>query len=157
MKRIKDNSYLVEERVDDISCPEKSLAQQSFAEEVDVNNIVARALKTGILGDPMAIAARQAVFGDFSGVGSYQDSLNRVIAAQKAFESLPANVRARFDHDPGKLIAFLADVKNLEEARELGLVEPLKKTDIVAAESQAAKVAVPPVKDESATVKKATA
>lgn len=122
MKRIEVNSYLFPDRVGDLECKDKSMTQQSFAEEVDVNNIVARAVKTGMLGDPLAIGRREAVFGDFSDVDSFHTSLNRVIAAQNAFMELPADVRARFNNDPGQLIAFLSDEANRDEAVKLGLV-----------------------------------
>ena len=49
--------------------------------------------------------------------------MNRVIAAQDEFEALPAQIRARFDNDPAKLIEFLENSENRPEAEELGLVE----------------------------------
>lgn len=144
MKRIEKNSYLFEDRPDDLGGFEKTKTQQSFAEEVDVNNIVARALKTGLLGDPMAQAARQAVFGDFSEVGSYHDAMNKVVAAQNAFMELPADLRARFNNDPGLLCEFMANEANLEEAVKLGLVPDavlLEKAKAEKAAADAAKAA----------------
>lgn len=142
MKRILNDSYLVDERVDDVffdpAKPEsRSMTQQHFAQEVDVNNIVARALKTGILGDPVAIAARAAKFGDFSDIGDYQSACNRVIAAQNSFMELPADVRAKFGGDVGALIEFLKDENNLKEAVELGLIPQKVLDDKVAAEKAA--------------------
>ena len=42
-----------------------------------------------------------------------------------AFSALPALVRPRFRNDPRQLLVFPADKANLDEARELGLVDPL--------------------------------
>lgn len=122
MERIKKSSYEFTERLDDLSGFEKTKTQQQFAQEVDINTIVARAVKTGMLGDPMSINARQAIFGDFSEVGSYHACLNRVMAAQGAFMQLPADLRASFDNDPGKLMEFMGNPANKDKAIELGLI-----------------------------------
>lgn len=127
MERIKENSYCFPDKVGVVTCKEKTRTQQNLVNETDINKIVARAVKTGILGDPAAISARQAIFGDFSQVGSYHDALNKVLSAQSAFIELPVDVRNRFGNDPGKLMEFLADPANVEEAIELGLM--VKKED----------------------------
>lgn len=146
MKKILVNSYVFEDNKQDVVyCKEKSRTQQHLKEEVDINNIVARAVKTGILGDPVAMASRKAIFGDFSEVGSFHESLNKVKAAEEAFMELPADVRKRFDHDPGKVIEYLNSipVDNLDlikEAVGFGLVEKSYYDEKVAAVT-AAKVA----------------
>lgn len=61
-------------------------------------------------------------YGDFTSVQDYQLSLNQVMAAQESFEALPSNIRARFQNNPGALLAFLEDPKNQEEAVKLGLI-----------------------------------
>jgi phage internal scaffolding protein len=126
MKRIAENSYAYPDRFGDVSCPEKTLAQQQFAGDADINNIVARAIKTGLLADTAGISARQAIFGDFADVGSYHEALNKVVAAQAAFDALPADVRTRFDNDPAKLMEFMGNGANYKEAVALGLVVPVK-------------------------------
>jgi len=124
MKRIEKNSYLMEGKVDVVKGFEKSETQQHLKEEVDVNHIVARALRTGILGDPLAIGRREGIFADVSAVGDFHSSLRRIDAAKEAFMELPADLRKRFNHDPANLLAFLADPANKEEAVKLGLVKP---------------------------------
>nr|WAE43295.1 MAG: internal scaffolding protein [Microviridae sp.] len=134
MKRIATDSYLVEERVDDLYCKEKTLTQQHFAEDVDVNTIVARALKTGILGNPDSINAREAVFADVSAIGDYNVCLNRIIAAQSAFMELPVNIRTKFDNDPAKMLNFLNNPANFDACIEMGLLvkrEPVKPVEPV--------------------------
>lgn len=146
MERLKKSSYEYPDRVDDLGGFEKTMTQQHFVGEVDINNIVARALKTGILGDPMAIAGRQAVFGDFSAVGSYHEALNRITAAQAAFMELPADVRSRFNNDPGALVDYMSSPfgeDKLREAVGLGLV-PQKALDDFVAAVTAAKVTPAP-------------
>ncbi len=102
-----------------LACEEPSLAQQHFKEECDINTILQKFSITGILPD----APLSPRYGDFSGIGDYHTALNRVMAAKDEFMALPANIRARFDNDPSKLIEFLEDSSNRPEAEELGLVE----------------------------------
>ena len=102
-----------------LACEEPSLAQQHFKEECDINNILQKFNITGLLPE----APLSPRYGDFTGIGDYHTALNRVIAAQEEFEALPAQIRARFDNDPAKLIEFLDNSDNRPEAEKLGLVE----------------------------------
>ncbi|NBV72282.1 MAG: scaffolding protein [Burkholderiaceae bacterium] len=102
-----------------LHCEDASLAQQHYKEECDINTILQKFNISGILPEN-PLSPR---YGDFTGIGDYHSALNRVIAAQDEFEGLPANIRARFDNDPAKLIEFLDDETNRPEAEELGLVE----------------------------------
>lgn len=102
-----------------LACEEPTLAQQHYKEECDINNILQKFSITGILPE----APLSPRYGDFSGIGDYHTALNRVIAAQEEFEALPAQIRARFENDPAKLIEFLDDEANRPEAEKLGLVE----------------------------------
>jgi phage internal scaffolding protein len=121
-----------------LACEEPSLAQQHYKEECDINTILQKFSITGILPD-MPVSPR---YGDFTGINDYHTALNRVIAAQEEFEALPAQIRARFDNDPAKLIEFLQDDNNRAEAEELGIVnkaaaevvEAAKDTPVKAAE-----------------------
>lgn len=101
-----------------LTCPEPTLAQQQFAEESDINFIANR---YGLTGE-MPIAYDAWNHGDFEGIFDFQSAQDAVIRARDNFMSLPAKMRARFDNDPQKLLSFLADNDNREEAIFLGLV-----------------------------------
>lgn len=103
-----------------------SMTKQSFKDETDINNILKKYLKTGIL----PLAQRVAEYGDYSDVGDYQSALNTVIGAQEAFMALPAKLRERFGNDPGQFLGFLSDPSNRKEAEELGLVEKLDQVQV---------------------------
>lgn len=106
-----------------LQCLDLSLAQQSYAEEADINTIVNKFLRTGEFPD----AVSRPRFGDFTGVvDNYQDALNLVIAADEAFMALPANIRKRFDNDPAKYVSFFEDPRNFDEAISLGLADPVQ-------------------------------
>lgn len=97
--------------------------KQSFRTEADINWIVARYQRTGMLTDPGKVSRREAIFADFSEVGDFQDAQERIIKGREAFDSLSAEVRRRFDNEPGKLLDFMADEANLKEAQDLGIIE----------------------------------
>lgn len=106
-----------------LKCEDPSLTQQQFLEESDINYI---ADKYGLTGElPQVLELPK--YGDFTGIFDYQGAQNAVIAAQQQFMTLPAKLRARFDNDPQKLLAFLEDDDNRAEAEFLGLVN--KKPD----------------------------
>jgi phage internal scaffolding protein len=98
---------------------EPSLVQEHFEAESNINNIMARYQKTGVLGT--GIGTRIAQFGDFSNVPDFQGALNQILEAQDSFLELPSEMREKFNNNPGKLIEFLNDPKNRDEAIKLGL------------------------------------
>jgi len=103
-----------------LSCPEPTLAQQSFKDECDINTILERFAVTGELPNNV----RMPQYGDFTGISDYQSALNAVIAADDSFMQLPASIRARFDNDPALFVEFCGDESNRDEAIKLGLVPP---------------------------------
>jgi len=98
---------------------EPSLTQQQFKEISDINRIMKKYHKGEMVN---YLNRRPGVYGDFSKMPSYLDALNTVIDAQESFMTLPSAVRKRFDNDPGKVIEFISDSKNYDEAVILGLV-----------------------------------
>jgi len=100
-----------------------SLTRQEFVEECDVNNILTRFKQTGDV-NLLNLTERKAMYGDFTGLpDSYHSALNYVKGAEQAFLTIPADVRARFDNDPQKLLNFMSDPKNCDELVSLGLVK----------------------------------
>lgn len=96
-----------------------TLTQQQFKNECDVNHIMKKYEQTGQL---FHLNRKAGVYADLSNITDYQSMLHTVMDAQEKFSSLPAEVRKKFDNDPSKLIQFLSDPKNTEQAVELGLV-----------------------------------
>lgn len=89
----------------------------SAAEDCDINIIVKR---MGI-GQPPPLTARLPMQGDFEEAMDFRAAQDVVIAAQEAFNQLPASTRARFGNDPAQLLDFMDDPKNGKEAVALGL------------------------------------
>lgn len=104
-----------------LKCEDPSLAQQQFAEECDINNLVER---YGLNGE-LPATVRAPEYNDYSEVGDFQSAMNAVNAARENFMQLPAKLRARFDNDPQRFLEFVHDDRNYQEARDLGLLQAL--------------------------------
>lgn len=98
------------------------ITQQSGKDECDINKIIEKATRGQIINHVNALPAK---YGDFSNVPDFQTALNLVQEAQEAFSQLTTDVKKRFNQNPQELMDFLQDPKNDEEARKLGLVNPL--------------------------------
>lgn len=109
-----------------------SRTKQSFKDECDINNILKKFQKTGLLSH---VAQYQGHYEDLPSDIDFQESCNIVIQAQAAFSSLPSSLRSRFGNDPAEFLAFISDAKNEAEMIRLGLakarpdpVEPSSET-----------------------------
>lgn len=110
------------ERIDVVTpVGEVTMTKQAFQAECDINNIMKRYERTGIVDHLNKYGGR---FGDFTGAVDFQTAQNIVIDAQKMFMDIPAAIRAKFDNDPGKFLVFATDPKNIDELREMGLAPP---------------------------------
>lgn len=78
----------------------ESKTQQQFGVEVDVNTIMRRygITQTAPLGDG------SGVYGDFTDIHDYESAVAKIEGARQKFMELPAEVRERFNNDPGVLI-----------------------------------------------------
>lgn len=121
---------------------EPSFTQQQFKEETDINEIVRRFGLTGQLPENY----KAPVSGDFTNISSFEEAMTAVAQAQQQFMELPANLRERFNNDPQRLMTFLDDDTNRDEATKLGLVvkPPEKTRDMIQAVDDLAKVLTTP-------------
>jgi len=103
-----------------LECKDPTRAKQQFREEADINTIVRRFNITGQL--PQNV--RMPTYGDFTNVPTYHEAMNAIRAAQESFDAMPAEIRRRFNNDPGEFVDFCSNTENLEEARKMGLAAP---------------------------------
>jgi len=113
------------------------LTKQSFVEDCNINTIIAKAIR----GKMPELVTKNPLYGDFSAVPDYMESLNIVNKAHAQFNNLPANVRNRFANDPARFLDFMGDAANTEEAIKLGLAT--RKVEVVVPESSTPSPAVP--------------
>jgi len=114
---------------------DKGFTVQADREDADINKIVERFQKSGVL--PPSLKG-EPFYGDVSGFGNLAESLIKIQEADELFMSFPANVRERFDNDKVKFIEFLEDPKNKKEAIDLGLIQVPTPVDVPPAPAPAA-------------------
>lgn len=103
-----------------LECSDPSRTSQDAKRECDINYVVARA-GAGLISP---LTCPDPVYVDLTQVPSnYEEYLKVQMDAQARFDAMPSRVRERFENDPAKLIAFLRDSKNREEAERLGIVK----------------------------------
>lgn len=95
--------------------------QQQFAEEVDINVIVERFGLTGEVPQGVRVPLNE----EFVETMTYHEAMNKLIDADDAFMQFPAKIRAEFQNDAGKFVAYVSDPVNVERCREWGLAKPL--------------------------------
>lgn len=134
-----------------------SRTKQSFAKEADINHIVSKYIKTGVMDN---LRANPPLWGDFSQDVDFQTIQNKIIAANQAFLSLPAETRAMFNNDIPTLLAYINNPNNKQKCIELGLLpqEPAIVQDAKDAKAakEAAAAAAEPLPAESTNLGKAS-
>lgn len=128
---------------------EERRTKQEMKDECDINLIMARYNKTGVL--PPSAREAFARYGDFTDVPSYQEMYDRVLAAEEGFASLPSHVRAKFNNDPGEFIASVETDEGQKLFVELGLAKPKQDPQAKPEGMQGSGGARPPVNSMSKT------
>lgn len=98
-----------------------SLTEQHHKDDCDVNIILNRYMKTGVLSHT---SSTPPVYGDFTGTPTdYASAVKLLQDAKERFASLPSAIRERFGNDPLQLLQFLDNPANASEAADLGLID----------------------------------
>lgn len=128
MIRKRDNEIVTERKREDgtirnrrvsIDCSGPSKTEQTHKDRVNIVKIMKKANRIGMM--PNMERIQTARYGDFTGANDYQSIMNRVIQANNQFEMLPSEIREKFMNSPAKLIEFLNNPANMDEAVKLGL------------------------------------
>ncbi|WNK13729.1 MAG: internal scaffolding protein [Microvirus sp.] len=94
--------------------------KQEFASECDINVIMARYKKTGLLD---FVNKNAPQYGDVTGF-DFQEAANTVAHGKSMFAELPATIRDRFENDPAQFLEFTSNSDNIQEMASLGLLTP---------------------------------
>lgn len=107
-------------------CNDPSMTQQHGKEEADINTIVNRFLKTGLLPE-IKIPPNYA---DFDDVFDFQSAMNQVAAAKNSFNALDAEVRDAFGNDPQRFVstvnAMLEETDAEKREKNLGILRAMR-------------------------------
>lgn len=98
-----------------------SRTQQCFKDDCNINNILKRWRKTGVLEH---VRDDPGYFSDVTAYTDYRDALHVVMEAEQRFNDLPADLRKRFGNDPAAFVDFVSNPENFKEMQDLGLAKP---------------------------------
>lgn len=93
--------------------------KQSFKDECDINTLMSKYLKTGHMDHVNQALPRFECVSEHD----FQSAQNLIADAKSMFENIPSTVRAKFENNPGKLLDWVHDPKNVEEAASLGFLD----------------------------------
>lgn len=95
----------------------ESRTKQSHQDETDINLIMAKYVKTGIMEHSVKWSGQYA----FATAEDFQSSMNIVQKANEMFDELPSKARTKFQHNPAEFLAFVQDPANEDQLFDLGL------------------------------------
>lgn len=112
---------------------------QSDAVDADINTIVKR---FGLTGE-MPTNVRVPLDTDFADAYDFRTAMDAIVAAERSFAAMPAEVRKRFGNDPAEFVEFCGNPDNIDEMIKLGLaikkpaevIPPPMKVEIVEKEN----------------------
>ena len=100
-------------------CTGEIKTKQDFKDDVVMSSIMKKYRETGIIAHQSLVQGR---YGDYVDAPEYDEAMNKIVAANDMFESLPADIRDRFNNSPEKFLEFVHDPDNEDEMRKLGLL-----------------------------------
>lgn len=105
-----------------LNCTDPSRARQSMKQECDINFILQKYKKTGLITH---VAKHQGSYGEFD-VIDFHEAMNAIRDAEEMFLELPADLRKKFHNDPGEFVEFTTNPDNRDTMEALGLIQPKK-------------------------------
>ena len=99
-----------------------SLTVQEQKEATDINNIVARFAKTGLIEH---VNENEPQYGEFANY-DYAEAMRTTARIQSSFNELPAEVRKQFDNNPSEWIEHLANPANIDDMRDGVIDNPVE-------------------------------
>lgn len=120
MPKYKSSFHRAHARVT-FDCGTVSMTKQSHKSECDINNILRQYKRTGIITH---VQNARPTYQDLPNNIDFQESMNTILEAERAFDALPSVVRRYFDNSPEQFLAAFQDEKQHEKLREFGFLRP---------------------------------
>ena len=114
---------------------EPSKTDQQYKDDCDVNEIIRRYKKDGIVPHVKNINAQ---FADVSDIPSLMEGIERIDAAKEEWLKVPASIRKKHGNSVVNFYNWLADPANQDEAVKLGLKKKPKPAEEPVAAPKAA-------------------
>lgn len=133
------SAYSPRQRVQ-VTFPGKSLTEQSHAKSSNINAIIDKYHKTGVIEFENKY---QPLYGEIPSM-DLAEAYMKIQKAEGMFQELPSRLRKQFENDPVKLLSFVQDQANASKMVEIGLAtEDDYPAELLAAQRQAASQSTP--------------
>ena len=110
-----------------VETTEPSMTVQSFKDSCDINNIMKKYQRTGVIDH---INVYEPQYGDVDGA-TFTEAMQTVANATTMFMDLPGRVREAFDHDPAKFLDYVDQkepgIEHRQMLYDLGLTDLLER------------------------------
>ena len=101
--------------------PSENMTEQSHKEELNINNILAKFQRTGVIEH---IKEHGPQYADVPAI-DYREAMEIVTNSNSMFAELPSRARAHFDNDPAKFLETMQNPETKAETlHQLGLLDP---------------------------------
>lgn len=101
---------------------EEILTEQSHKEEVDINNIISRH-GVELIQKTALLASKEFQFDDVTG-NDFQEAMYKVAKAQQTFDSMPSQIRNKFQNNPAVFLDYVQNPDNKQALYDMGLAVP---------------------------------
>lgn len=108
---------------DGIKFTDESLTHQEFYEDTKTENIINKYVRIG--ANPYLPAA-VGQFLDTTTISDFQTNMERFRAVSEYFDSLPSDIRLKFQNNPKLFAQFASNPENKSALEELGLIPESK-------------------------------
>lgn len=112
---------------------DESKTQQHMRDECNINKIISRYVKTGLVDH---LNQNKAFYADLPNL-DYREAYEKVFQAEEAFSSLPSELRNYLDNDPAQFVDWMQSGEDMEMKRKYKLVNeqapevPVKQTEML--------------------------
>lgn len=96
----------------------ESLTEQQFAEESQIINKIRKYDSQGFFD---SINRNPAQYNDFTQVRDLADAIDQIENARDAFQTIPSDIRKKFNNSPSEFFDFASKESNYDELVKLGL------------------------------------
>lgn len=124
-----------------------SKTMQHFANEANINTIMERAMRTGMIGTPEDLA-RKMNYIDVSKNTDFLEIHQNVMRAQRDFLQIPSKIRKHFRNNVAEMLMALDDPNRRDELEKIGLLKPKPVTRLDVTGTTDTKVSETPQKQE---------
>lgn len=125
------------------TCTGLPRTKQSFTQECDINNIMAKYQKTGAINHFNSLNPE---YGEHT-PQDYHQSMNIIAHSNNLFEQLPSSIRKRFNNQPEQFLSFVQNPSNEDEMVQMGLAHQRNHSEPQGSTNTDAPVGQAPAKD----------